>query len=101
MCLGPILTLQRTILALDRGELQYPTVVKPRFGCGSIAMSIAEYEMALLYYFRVNTRTISKSYLKYGSASEDEKILYQECQKGQEYGVDIINDLDGNLRNVI
>jgi len=95
------LTLQRAILALDSGELQYPTVVKPRFGCGSIAMSIAEDEMALLYYFRRNTRTISKSYLKYESASEDEKILYQECLKGQEYGVDIINDLDGNLRNVI
>lgn len=95
------LTLQRAILALDSGELQYPTVVKPRFGCGSIAMSIAEDEMALLYYFRRNTRTISKSYLKYESASEDEKVLYQECLKGQEYGVDIINDLDGNLRNVI
>lgn len=95
------LTLQRAILALDSGELQYPTVVKPRFGCGSIAMSIAEDEMALLYYFRRNTRTISKSYLKYESASEDEKILYQECLEGQEYGVDIINDLDGNLRNVI
>ena len=95
------LTLQRAILALDSGELQYPTVVKPRFGCGSIAMSIAEDEMALLYYFRRNTRTISKSYLKYESASEDEKILYQECLKGQEYGVDIINDLEGNLRNVI
>ena len=95
------LTLQRAILALDSGELRYPTVVKPRFGCGSIAMSIAEDEMALLYYFRRNTRTISKSYLKYESASEDEKILYQECLKGQEYGADIINDLEGNYRNVI
>lgn len=95
------LTLQRTILGLDSGELQYPVVVKPRFGCGSIAMSIAEDEMALLYYFRRNTRTISQTYLKYESASEEEKILYQECLKGQEYGVDIINDLDGNVRSVI
>ena len=95
------LTLQRTILALDSGELQYPTVVKPRFGCGSIAMSIAEDEMALLYYFRRNTRVISKSYLKYESAAEDERIIYQECLRGQEYGVDIINDLNGNLQNVI
>ena len=96
-------SLQKVMLALDAGELQYPIVVKPRFGCGSIGMSIAEDEMALLYYFRRNSRTISKSYLKYESAAVpvDEQILYQECLKGQEYGADIINDLDGELQNVI
>lgn len=95
------LKLEDTILALDRGEIKYPVIVKPRFGCGSIAMSIAEDEMALLYYFRRNTRTINKSYLKYESASEDEKIIYQEFLPGQEYGADLINDLNGNYKNVI
>lgn len=97
------LSLQRVLLAIDSGELHYPIIVKPRFGCGSIAMSIAEDEMALLYYFRRNTRTISRSYLKYESASvdEDEQIIYQECLIGQEYGVDIINGLDGVFRNAI
>lgn len=95
------LRLEDTILALDKGEIKYPVIVKPRFGCGSIAMSVAEDEMALLYYFRRNTRTINKSYLKYESAAEDEKIIYQEFLQGQEYGADIINDLDGNLQDVI
>lgn len=95
------LTLEETILALDKGELHYPVIVKPRFGCGSIAMSIAEDEMALLYYFRRNTRTINKSYLKYESAAVDEKIIYQEFLPGQEYGADIICDLDGNYCNSI
>lgn len=95
------LSLEQTILAIDRGEIKYPVIVKPRFGCGSIAMSIAEDEMALLYYFRRNTRTINKSYLKYESAAEDEKIIYQEFLPGQEYGADIINDLSGRLQNVI
>lgn len=94
------LGLQRTMLALDSGELHYPIVVKPRFGCGSIALSIAEDEMALLYYFRRNTRAINNSYLKYESAGEEEKIIYQECLNGQEYGADIINDLQGNFRQV-
>lgn len=94
------LTLQRTILALDSGEMKYPIVVKPRFGCGSIALSVAEDEMALLYYFRRNTRTINKSYLQYESAAEEEKIIYQEYLPGQEYGADIINDLEGNFRQV-
>ncbi len=97
------LSLQRVLLALDSGELSYPIIVKPRFGCGSIAMSVAEDEMALLYYFRRNTRAVTRSYLKYESASvsEDEQIIYQECLNGQEYGADIINDLNGDLQNVI
>lgn len=95
------LSLEQVLLALDRGELQYPVIVKPRFGCGSIAMSVAEDEMALLYYFRRNTRTISRSYLQYESAAVKEKIIYQECLRGQEYGADIINDLEGNYRAAI
>lgn len=95
------LTLEDTILALDKGEIKYPVIVKPRFGCGSIAMSIAEDEMALLYYFRRNTRTINKSYLKYESSAENEKIIYQEFLPGQEYGADIINDLNAKLQNIV
>lgn len=97
------LSLQDVLRAIDNGELKYPIVVKPRFGCGSLAMSIAEDEMALLYYFRRNTRTISRTYLKYESSavSSDEQIVYQECLPGQEYGADIINDLNGNFRNTV
>lgn len=94
------LTLQKTMLALECGELKYPIVIKPRFGCGSIALSIAEDEMALLYYYSRNVRTINKSYLKYESNSVEDKIIYQECLNGQEYGADIINDLKGNFRQV-
>lgn len=95
------LTLSQVMLALESGELQYPIVVKPRFGCGSIALSVAEDEMALLYYYSRNTRAVNRTYLKYESAAEDEKIIYQECLDGQEYGVDLINDLQGKPCNVI
>lgn len=97
------LSLQDVLRAIDKGELKYPIVVKPRFGCGSLAMSIAEDEMALLYYFRRNTRVISRTYLKYesGAVSSDEQIIYQECLLGQEYGADIINNLDGNFKNTV
>lgn len=95
------LSLEKVLLALDSGEIQYPVIIKPRFGCGSIALSVAEDEMALLYYFRRNNRTISRSYLKYESAAVEEKIIYQECLQGQEYGVDVINDLQGNVCNAI
>lgn len=87
--------------AIDAGILKYPIIVKPRFGCGSIAMSIAEDEMSLLYYFSRNTRAVKKTYLKYESAMVEEKIIFQEYLHGQEYGVDCINDLNGNFANAI
>ena len=97
------ISLQRVLLALDSGELHYPVILKPRFGCGSIGVSVAEDEMSLLYYFRRNTRVISRSYLKYESQTvpADEAIIYQECLDGQEYGADVISDLDGALQNII
>ena len=95
------LTLEDTIDALNRGEISYPVIVKPRFGCGSIALSVAEDETALLYYYKRNTRAVNRTYLKYESESVDEKIIYQECLNGQEYGVDIINDLNGSFQNAI
>ena len=94
------LTLQQTLLALESGELQYPIIVKPRFGCGSIAMSVAEDELGLIYYYRRNTRAVKNTYLKYESGAVEEKIIYQEYLKGQEYGADIINDLNGKFQHV-
>lgn len=87
--------------AIDAGILKYPVIVKPRFGCGSIAMSIAEDEMSLLYYFSRNTRAVKNTYLKYESESVEDKIIFQEFLRGQEYGVDCINDLNGNFVNAI
>ena len=97
------LTVQDTLRALNNQEIKYPVVVKPRFGMGSIALSIAEDDMGLLYFFRQNTRIINRSYLRYESSavSEDQQIIYQECLDGQEYANDIINDLSGNFVNVI
>ena len=94
------LTLEQTLLALESGLLRYPIIVKPRFGCGSIAMSVAEDELGLIYYYRRNTRAVNNTYLKYESGTVDEKIIYQEYLHGQEYGADIINDLKGRFQHV-
>lgn len=87
--------------ALERGEISYPVIVKPRFGCGSIAVAVAEDEASLRFYYDRNNRAIHNTYLKYESAAVEDKIIFQECLRGQEYGADIINDLDGNYRNSI
>ncbi len=86
---------------IKAGNLNYPIIVKPRFGCGSISISIAYDEDDLIYLTKKGNREIADSYLKYESAVTEEKLIYQECMKGDEYGADIINDLNGNCRNVI
>ena len=95
------LNLHSAMLAIERGELKYPVIIKPRFGCGSLGMSVAEDEMSLLYYYSRNVRAVKNTYLKYESDAQEDKILFQEYLPGQEYGVDIINDLDGNFINAI
>ena len=81
--------------------LNYPVIVKPRYGCGSISVAIAYDEEDLRYLTKKANEDIANSYLKYESAVTEEKVIYQECLKGQEYGADIINDLYGETQNVI
>ena len=81
--------------ALERGELSFPVVVKPRFGCGSISVAIAHDMDDLMYLHKKGTNEVNQSYLKYESQAVEEKLIFQECLKGQEYGADVINDLQG------
>ena len=82
------LDMNEVIEKISERKLSYPVVVKPRYGCGSISVAIAYDEIA-------------NSYLKYESAVTNDKVIYQECLIGQEYGADIINDLNGETQNVI
>lgn len=95
------LNIEDVFSQITSGELHYPIVVKPRYGCGSISVEMAYDEEDLRYLTKRVKRNIANSYLQYESAITDDKVLYQEYLDGQEYGADIINDLDGNLQNVI
>lgn len=86
---------------IEEGALSYPIIVKPRYGCGSISVEIAYDKEDLKYLTKKANQEITTSYLKYESAVTEDKIIYQECLKGQEYGADIINDLNGNMQNII
>lgn len=95
------LNMGEVIEKIAEGELSYPIVVKPRYGCGSISVAIAYDEEDLRYLTKKVNEDIVNSYLKYESAVTDDKVLYQKCLKGQEYGADIINDLKGENQSVI
>ncbi len=87
--------------ALSEGEVCYPVIVKPRFGCGSIAVSAVHDDREFESYDYLVRNNIQNSYLKYFSAGSEDRLIYQEMLDGQEYGVDVINDLDGGFRNAI
>ena len=95
------LNMDDVISQIAIGEMSYPIVVKPRYGCGSISVDIAYDEEDLRYLTKKANEDIENSYLKYESAMTEDKVIYQECLKGQEYGADIINDLNGKTQNVI
>ena len=95
------LNLSEVISRIAMGKLSYPIVVKPRYGCGSISVAIAYDEEDLRYLTKKANEDIANSYLKYESAVTEDKVIYQECLRGQEYGADIINDLKGEIQNVI
>jgi carbamoyl-phosphate synthase large subunit len=87
---------------LDKKVIYYPLILKPRWGMGSIGIYIAEnnYELKILYRKVLND--IEKTYLKYESQVDlDHAVIIQEKIDGTEYGLDILNDLNGEYVTTI
>lgn len=96
------LTIDETLKSIDEGELSYPVILKPRWGSASIGIEIVYTEEELVLAYRLLAHRIDRSILAEASKeAKDEAILIQEYITGQEFGLDIINDLDGNYRATI
>ncbi len=90
-------TLDSAKSAISKGLLNYPLVVKPRWGSASIGIDFPETEAELDLAFQLQHIKLKKSILNTASQDDlDNAILIQEKMNGQEYGLDIVNDLDGN-----
>lgn len=80
--------------ALAAGEIAFPLFMKPRWGSGSIGLeSIADMEELDIYYGLL-MKKIKKTILATASVG-DEYIMIQEKLTGSEFGLDIMNGLDG------
>jgi len=87
---------------LKSNEISYPIVIKPRWGMGSIGVFFADNEEELRVLYKKAKKAMINSYLKYESKADMEhSIVMQEMLSGQEYGMDVINDLDGNFVSAV
>lgn len=83
--------------AIAEGSANYPLFIKPRWGMGSIGIYKVETEEELNVLYKKLHREIFNTYLKYESSMDvDSCIIIQQAIKGQEYGIEVLNDLNGN-----
>lgn len=96
------LSVEEALEAVDQGELCYPVMIKPRWGMGSLSIYTADNQQELEVFYEKSRKEIESSYLKYESHADiHHALLIQQALTGQEYGLDIINDLDKRYRTTI
>ena len=80
---------------IKNGIISFPIILKPRFGMGSIGLYIADNFDELNVLYKKCENSIKTSYLKYESKEyENECVIMQPFLKAEEYGLDIINDIN-------
>lgn len=85
---------------LEKNNIHFPMIIKPRWGMASMGIYIVENIDELNILYNKCYQEIFRSYLKYESSlTKDDAIIIQEYLIGKEYGLDVINDLDGNYIN--
>lgn len=89
----------QAVEALQSGELKFPLVLKPRWGSGSIGIEFVNDFEELEETYNSLVKKVKKTILATASQG-DEYILIQEKINGQEYGLDVMNDLNGKHRAV-
>lgn len=89
----------QAVEALKSGELKFPLVLKPRWGSGSIGIEFVNDFEELEETYNSLVKKVKKTILATASQG-DEYILIQEKINGQEYGLDVMNDLNGKHRAV-
>jgi carbamoyl-phosphate synthase large subunit len=75
----------------------FPWVVKPRWGMGSLSVYQADDEEELKFYHKIVRKEVLESFLKYESNQDcGNEVLIMQKIHGEEFMLDIINDLSGN-----
>ena len=89
--------LNEAINAINSNQISISTVVKPRWGSASIGIDLPDSLTELELSFKLQQLKLKKSILNTASENDfDNAIIIQERLVGKEFGMDIINDFNGN-----
>lgn len=89
----------KAVKAIEDGQLIFPLVLKPRWGSGSVGIEFVNSMEEMAEVYDMLLKKVKKSILAEASKG-DEYILIQQKIEGQEYGLDVMNDLKGQNRAV-
>lgn len=95
------ISLEDAKAALKTGELQFPLVVKPRCGSASVGIEYVDSVKELDMVYELQMIRLKRTFLSEiaNKSCLEKAFLIQEKIKGIEYGMDILNDFDGNYVN--
>ncbi|WP_167470089.1 ATP-grasp domain-containing protein [Vreelandella andesensis] len=83
--------------AVEQGELCFPLFVKPRWGSASLGVECVNDIDELRWAWQLGLRRLPRNSLQPYAARED-GLLIQNALRGQEYGIDVVNDLEGRYQ---
>lgn len=87
----------KAVDAINNGELKFPLVVKPRWGSASIGIEFPEDMEELKLAYQLQTLRLERTILKEASKEDlSHAILIQEKIPGKEFGIDVLNDFEGD-----
>lgn len=83
--------------AIKEGNLLYPIIGKSRWGMGSKGVTFIDDDEELdLFYKLYKKKFRAPLFLHSKMERIEESLVFQEVINGEEYGLDIVNDLSGN-----
>ncbi len=90
-------SLNEALNAIDKGEIKFPVVLKPRWGSGSNGIEFPEtIEELKLAHKLLSIKLNRTNFNTRQNKALENAILIQEKLDGKEYGLDIVNNFKGD-----
>ena len=91
------ISLDDALQAIKERKLKFPVVVKPRWGSASSEINVVESTEELILSFELLKKRIVKSQVNHiKKVDVDGCVIIQERSDGEEFGMDVLNDFEGN-----
>jgi carbamoyl-phosphate synthase large subunit len=79
--------------AIAAGEVTFPLVIKPRYGLGSAHVQFCDDARELRFFYEYLSRHVPAPEIAGCDGRSASRLIVQERIEGDEYGLDVVNDL--------